>query len=224
MTSIQDAAILDELGLSRSLAGEGRTTELGQEDFLKLMTTQLKNQDPFEPMENGEFMGQLAQFGTVSGIEEIRTELQNLAGSLVSNQAMQAAGMLGRDVLVPTGQGMLTGGGTIDGAVELPNSVSSLNIGIYDQSGQLIRDIGLGSQSPGMVAFSWDGLATDGSAVPPGRYEVRAEAISGGVNEAYDVLLADQVQSVSLPSGGRPLTLELAGLGTVDFSLVRQIS
>ena len=99
-----------------------------------------------------------------------------------------------------------------------------MNIGIYDQSGQLVKNIGLGSQSPGMVTFSWDGLATDGSAVPPGRYEVRAEAISGGVNEAYDVLLADQVQSVSLPSGGRPLTLELAGLGTVDFSLVRQIS
>jgi flagellar basal-body rod modification protein FlgD len=224
MTSIQDTAILEELGLSRSLAGDGRTTELGQEDFLKLMTTQLKNQDPFEPMENGEFMGQLAQFGTVSGIEEIRTEIQNLAGSLVSNQAMQASSMLGRAVLVPTGQGVLASGGSINGAVDLPNSVASMNIGIYDQSGQLIRNIGLGSQSPGMVAFSWDGLATDGSAVPPGRYEIRAEAINGSVNEAYDVLLADQVQSVSLPSGGRPLTLELAGLGTVDFSLIRQIS
>ena len=224
MTTIQDRAVFEELGLSRSLAGEGRTTELGQEDFLKLMTTQMRNQDPFEPMENGAFMGQLAQFGTVSGIEEVRTELQNLAGSLVSNQALQAAAMLDRAVLVPSSQGILAEGGGISGAVELPNAVTSMNIGIYDQSGQLIRDIGLGSQSPGMVTFSWDGLATDGSAVPPGRYELRAEAISGGVNEAYDVLIADQVHSVSLPSGGRPLTLELAGLGTVDFSQVKQIS
>ncbi len=224
MTSIQDTALLEELGLSRSLQDNSRTTELGQEDFLKLMTTQLRNQDPFEPMENGAFMGQLAQFGTVSGIEDLRTELQNLAGSLVSNQAMQAAAMLGRAVLVPTSQGVLTADGTISGAVELPNAVSSMNVSIYDQSGQLIRDIALGSQSPGMVTFSWDGLATDGSAVPPGTYEIRAEAISGGVNEAFEVLLADQVQSVSLPSGGRPLTLELAGLGTVDFSLIKQIS
>ena len=119
---------------------------------------------------------------------------------------------------------VLASGGTVNGAVDLPNSVSSMNVGVYNQSGQLVKSIGLGSQSPGMVTFSWDGLATDGSVVPPGRYEVRAEAISGGVNEAYDVLLADQVQSVSLPSGGRPLTLELAGLGTVDFSMVRQIS
>ena len=224
MTSIQDTALLEELGLSRSLQDNSRTTELGQEDFLKLMTTQLRNQDPFEPMENGAFMGQLAQFGTVSGIEDLRTELQNLAGSLVSNQAMQAAAMLGRAVLVPTSQGVLTADGTISGAVELPNAVSSMNVSIYDQSGQLIRDIALGSQSPGMVTFSWDGLATDGSAVPPGTYEIRAEAISGGINEAFEVLLADQVQSVSLPSGGRPLTLELAGLGTVDFSLIKQIS
>ena len=224
MTGIQDTAVLDELGLSRNLAANSRKTELGQEEFLKLMTTQLQNQDPFKPMENGDFIAQLAQFGTVSGIEDVRTELQNLAGSLVSNQAMQAAGMLGRAVLVPTSQGVLNSGGTVNGAVELSNSVSSMNIGIYDQTGQLVRNIGLGSQSPGMVTFNWDGLATDGSAVPPGRYEVRAEAISGGINEAYEVLIADTVQSVSLPSGGSSLTLELAGIGTVDFSQVRQIS
>jgi flagellar basal-body rod modification protein FlgD len=75
-----------------------------------------------------------------------------------------------------------------------------------------------------MVTFSWDGLATDGSAAPPGRYEIRAEASNGGINSAYEVLLADKVQSVSLPSGNRSLTLELNGLGTVDFSQVRQIS
>lgn len=226
MTTIQDRALYEELGLTRSAADAGRTTELGQEDFLKLMTTQLKNQDPFKPMENGEFMGQLAQFGTVSGIEEVRDEIQSLAGSLVSNQALQASAMIGRDVLVPTNQASLVSGGNVSGAVDLPNSVATMNIGIYNQAGQLVRNISLGSQSPGMVAFNWDGLATDGSAVPPGFYEVRAEAVStsGGVNEAYEVMLTDRVNSVSLPSGGRPLTLELAGLGTVDFSLIRQIS
>ena len=188
------------------------------------MTTQLKSQDPFKPMENGEFMGQLAQFGTVSGIEEVRTELQNLSGSLVSNQSLQAAAVLGRQVLIPGTHGQLEAGGDISGAVDLPNAVASLNIGIYDLSGQLIRNVGLGNQSPGMVAFNWDGLATDGSTVPPGRYEIRAEAISSGINEAYEVMLADKVQSVSLPAAGKPLTLELAHLGNVSFSDIRQIS
>jgi len=223
MNSIQDTAIFDELGLSRLAQTGARKTELGQDDFLKLMTTQLKNQDPFKPMDNGEFMGQLAQFGTVNGIEDVRTELQNLSGSLVSNQSLQAAAMLGRQVLIPGSNGVLESGGVVDGAVELPNAVTNLNIGIYDLSGQLIRNIGLGNQSAGMVAFNWDGLATDGSAVPPGRYEIRAEAISGGINEAYNVMLTDTVQSVSLPAAGKPLTLELARLGNVGFSDIRQI-
>jgi len=188
------------------------------------MTTQLRNQDPFKPMENGEFMGQLAQFGTVSGIEDVKTELQNLSGSLVSNQSLQAAAMLGHEVLIPGNYGVLDTGGVVGGAVELPNAVTNLTIGIYDVSGQLIRNVSLGNQSPGMVAFNWDGLAMDGSAVPPGRYEIRAEAISGGVNEAYEVMLADTVQSVSLPAAGKPLTLELASLGNVSFSDIRQIS
>ncbi|HUT39973.1 MAG TPA: flagellar hook assembly protein FlgD [Gammaproteobacteria bacterium] len=224
MISIQDTAIYEELGLSRTAQSGARKTELGQDDFLKLMTTQLKNQDPMKPMENGEFMGQLAQFGTVSGIEEVRTELQNLSGSLVSNQSLQAAAMLGRQVLIPGSHGVIETGGAIDGAVDLPNAVTNLNIGIYDLSGQLIRNVSLGNQSPGMVAFNWDGLATDGSAAPPGRYAIRAEAISGGRNEAYDVMLSDTVQSVSLPAAGRPLALELTRLGNVSFSDIRQIS
>jgi len=223
MSTIQDAALFEDLGLSRSLQDSSKRNELGQEDFLKLMTTQLRNQDPTKPADNAEFMSQLAQFGTVTGIEDLKTEIQNLAGSLVSNQTFQAAGMLGREVLIPATQGVLEQDGVIAGAVELSNAVSSLNIGIYDPAGQLVRNVSLGSQSPGMVAFDWDGLATDGTAVPPGRYGIRAEAISGGINEAYDVLIADKVQSVSLPAAGKALTMELAGLGEVNFSEIRQI-
>ena len=223
MSTIQDAALYEDLGLSRSLQDGSKRNELEQEDFLMLMTTQMKNQDPLKPADNAEFMSQLAQFGAVEGIAGLKTEIQNLAGSLVSNQTMQAAGMLGHKVLVPANQGVLEQDGAIEGAVELPNSVSGLNIGVYDLSGQLVSNVSLGSQSPGMVAFNWDGLATDGTVVPPGRYEMRAEGLSGGTNTAYEVLIADEVQSVSLPTAGKPLTMELAGLGEVGFSEIRQI-
>ena len=223
MSTIQDAALYEDLGLSRSLQDNSKRNELGQDDFLKLMTTQLRNQDPTNPADNAEFMSQLAQFGTVTGIEDLKTEIQNLASSLVSNQTFQATSMLGRDVLIPANQGVLEQDGVIDGAVELPNAVSNLDIGIYDLTGQLVSNVSLGSQPPGMAAFNWDGLATDGKAVPPGRYNIRAEAISGGVNEEYEVLIADKVQSVSLPAAGKALTMELAGLGEVGFSEIRQI-
>lgn len=224
MSTIEDAKLFSDLGLSAPVQQNSKRNELGQEDFLKLMTTQLQSQDPFKPADNAEFMSQLAQFGTVTGIEDLKTEIQNLAGSLVSNQTFQAAGMLGRTVLIPATHSVLEQDGVIEGAVELPNAVSSLNIGIYDPAGQLVKNVSLGSQAPGMVSFDWDGLATDGKVVPPGRYEIRAEASSGGINEAYEVLIADEVQSVSLPAAGAALTMELAGLGKVNFSDIRQIS
>ena len=224
MSTIEDAKLFSDLGLSAPVQDNSKRNELGQEDFLKLMTTQLQSQDPFKPADNAEFMSQLAQFGTVTGIEDLKTEIQNLAGSLVSNQTFQAAGMLGRTVLIPATHSVLEQGGVIEGAVELPNAVSSLNIGIYDPAGQLVKNVSLGSQAPGMVSFDWDGLATDGKVVPPGRYEIRAEASSGGINEAFEVLIADEVQSVSLPAAGAALTMELAGLGKVNFSDIRQIS
>ena len=122
MNTIQDSALYAELGLSPSLQDNSKRNELGQEDFLMLMTTQLKNQDPLKPADNAEFMSQLAQFGAVEGIDGLKTEVQKLAGSLVSNQTFQAAGMLGRQVLIPATHGVLEQGGAIDGAVELPNA------------------------------------------------------------------------------------------------------
>lgn len=218
-----DSNLYQDLGLSQPAQVKNPQGELGQEAFLELMTTQLRNQDPFEPMDNGEFLGQLASFGTVSGIEDLKTEIQKLAGSLTSNQTLQAAGMVGHEVLIPATHAQLSSGGSIRAAVELPNSVSNLNVGIYDSSGQLIRNVSLGSQSSGTVTFNWDGLATDGGAVPPGRYEIRAEAVTAGINEAYDVLIADTVQSVTLPRAGEEMKLDLATLGEVSFSQIRQI-
>jgi flagellar basal-body rod modification protein FlgD len=223
MNTIPDSTTLAQLGLTSQVQTAANSTELGQDDFLKLMTTQLKNQDPLKPMDNGDFLGQMAQFSTVSGIDKVNTELQNLAGSLVSNQTLQAASMLGHEVLVPGQYGILAAGGSVGGAVDLDKAVSNMRVGIYDSSGQLVRNIDLGMQSPGTVAFNWDGLATDGTAAPPGRYEIRAEAVSGGVNEAYNVLLSDTVKSVSLPTSGSPFTLELANLGNVDFAAIREI-
>ncbi len=75
---------------------------LGQEDFLTLMISQFRNQDPFEPMDNGEFLGQLAQFSTVNGISSLNAAFAGLAGSMQDNQALQAAGLVGHSVLAVT--------------------------------------------------------------------------------------------------------------------------
>ena len=93
---------VDSLGLGFDVPKAAREGDLGQEDFLHLMLTQLKNQDPFKPMESGEFLGQLAQFGTVQGLAGLQTSFDSLASSLVSNQALQASSLVGRSALAAT--------------------------------------------------------------------------------------------------------------------------
>jgi flagellar basal-body rod modification protein FlgD len=206
----------------RDLNAESSRKELGQEQFLELMTAQLQNQDPFKPMESGDFLGQIAQFSTVEGIGDLNDAFSGLSQSLVSNQALQAANLVGREVLAPTGVAALSQGGNIRGNVELPAASSEVVVNVYDQSGQLIRRLDLGSQTAGPVDFQWDGLKNDGQFAPPGSYFISAEASIDGQFEAVETLLASEVRSVTLSNSGG-LLLDLDGIGSLDFSEVRQI-
>lgn len=217
-----NTSTLDSLGLSARPV-EKDTNKLGQEDFLKLMTTQLQNQDPFKPMENGEFMSQMAQFGTVSGIKDLQESFKTLAGSLSSNQSLEAASMVGRSVLVPADRVGLNEDGGLSGAVDLPQSAGSLNLSIYDSGGQLVKRIGLGSQPPGLVNYEWDGTTDEGYPAVPGTYKVVAQAVVGGENIEASHLAEARVESVTFSRGGEGLKLNLAGQGEVGFNKVRQI-
>lgn len=199
-----------------------KSDSLGQEDFLKLMTTQLENQDPMKPMENGDFLAQIAQFSTVQGIGDLNDNFSALSASLVSNQALQASNLVGHKVLAPTGVAALSSGGSISGSVELPNASGDVVVNVRDQSGQIIRRLELGSQAAGSVDFKWDGLKDDGKYADPGSYFLSAEASVDGQYQSVDTLLASDVRSVTLSNSGG-LLLDLDGIGSVDFSEVRQI-
>ena len=206
----------------QDLTVEKSRKELGQEEFLQLMTAQLQNQDPMKPMESGDFLTQIAQFSTVEGVGDLNESFAALSQSLVSNQALQAANLVGRSVLAPTGLAALAEGGTISGAVELPAASNDVSVNLYDQSGQLVRRLELGSQAAGEAAFQWDGLKDDGQFAPPGTYFVSAEANVDGRTEAIDTLLESRVRSVTLSNSGG-LLLDLEGVGSLDFSEVAQI-
>lgn len=206
----------------QDLSVEKSRKELGQEQFLELMTAQLQNQDPMKPMESGEFLTQIAQFSTVEGVGDLNESFGKLSESLVSNQALQAANLVGRSVLAPTGLAALSQGGSISGAVELPAASNDVAVNVYDQAGQLVRRVDLGSQAAGSVSFRWDGLKDDGQFAPPGTYFVSGEASVDGQTEAVDTLLESRVRSVTLSNSGG-LLLDLDGVGSLDFSEVQQI-
>lgn len=198
-------------------------SKLGQNEFLKLMTTQLSNQDPFQPMENGEFMGQIAQFGTVNGVNELLTSFQDLASNLQSSQALQASNLIGRQVLVNHNQGYLPAEGNLLGAVELSSSSDDVAVNVFDASGELLGREELGAQPAGLLQFNWDGTTLSGQRAPSGRYRIEVEANYGGNTEALTPQVVDQVRSLTLGGAGQQMQVELQNLGTVSFNQVNQI-
>jgi len=213
---------LDLSGLGLAPAQAAKKDELGQEEFLNLMVTQLKNQDPFKPLESGEFLGQLAQFGTVSGLAELKTSFSELAGSLVSNQALQAASLVGRNALVASSQLTVDkDGAPISGAVDLPEAGNAVRIQVSDAKGQVVRQLDLGGHGEGLARFTWDGRMADGSAAPPGTYKLAASYQAGNEIAAADTLVTAPVESVVF--GPKGFTVQVRGLGELPFSAVREI-
>lgn len=196
-------------------SSDERRDELGQADFLELMVAQLKAQDPFKPLESGEFMSQLAQFGTVDGVRDLQTSFDTLSGSLKSLQALQASSLVGRDVLVESSQGILPAGGQLEGAVHGAQNGATVVFNIQDSTGQRVRDIAVTADAEGRARFAWDGIDAAGVASPPGRYTVAASTLSGNEPVAAQTLIRAGVESVTLDGAGLGLQLNLTGLGSI---------
>jgi len=212
------------LGASTSGAVTPKKTSLGQEQFLKLMTTQMTHQDPTKPMQNGEFLSQMAQFGTVSGIQDLQQSFRDFAASISSDQALQAASLVGRTVSAPSGEGLLAAGGEIKGTVDLPASSSNVNLKILDPvTGDVIGTQSLGAQPAGPLPFVWDGMNDKGNLAHPGVYKVQVEAGIDGINTVLPTQIHSRVESVSMDSGKNGLQVNLTGLGAVGFNQIKQI-
>jgi len=220
-----DFSRIQDLGLAQQeqVKDTSKESDLAQGDFLKLMVTQLNNQDPLEPMDNGDFLGQIAQFSTVTGIEGLQTSFEDFASSLSSDQALQGASLIGRSVFAPLSGGLLTEGGSINGELTLPTSSGDVSVKITDSSGQLVKTISLGTQAAGPVPFDWDGVKENGELAPAGSYFINAQALIDGQNFELDTNLLAEVDSVTLASAGNGLQLNLKGLGSVSFSDVSRI-
>ena len=224
---------LDSLSLSKRAGETGaKNDELGQDAFLQLLVTQLSNQDPLSPSENGDFIAQLAQFSSVEGITNLNTSVSDMAGSLKSSQALQASALVGRSVRLPTESTQLSPQGDIKGDVELPAATQQITIRVYDDSGQLVsnQNITGGTNSDksskiipaGKTEFTWDGTRTDGSKAPAGRYRVEAEALINGTTSRMGTNLNANVDSVTIGQGEN-ISINVAGVGAMPLGSVTEI-
>ncbi len=210
---------------SGSAAATGTTADtsgtLTQADFLKLMTAQLQAQDPTNPVDNTQFVSQMAQFSQLSATQQLDTDMQslgsNIQSALQSAQVLSSSNLVGRDVLVP-GSTADYAGDAVAGAVNV-TSAGDVTVAIKDASGQVVRTIDLGQQSSGLSKFSWDGKDDQGNAVENGSYTLAASV--GGTSQ--DTYLSGKVDSVGYGGSDIGTYLQVDGIGGVPLTQVAQI-
>ena len=208
---------------------EAKSDELGQDEFLKLMLTQIKHQDPMKPMENGDFIGQMAQFSTVSGIGKMQESLDALSGAYGSSQTLQASELVGREIMIDGTTLVLDaaadgGSAGASGRFALDAGAGAVTLDVTDPGGTLVRRVALGSHGAGNHDFHWDGLGDDGEPVPPGRYVASVTAVGPDEESvALPVTVARRVDSVEFAPGGEVRVNTVAG-DTLTLADVRQIN
>jgi len=201
--------------------GSSKKDALGQDVFLELMVTQLKNQDPFKPVDPSEFLGQLAQFGTVTGIQDMQKSIGSLSDSLRSSQVLGGTTLVGHEVLAVADEATLGATGVVNGAVTIPEGTNSAVLAITDAAGQLVKRVPLSSQQ-GTTSFTWDGTTDLGERADAGTYKLTAIANVGGVAEQIETQLTSRVGSVTIDPTNYSLTLN-TDLGPIALANVRRV-
>lgn len=223
MESINGMEQLKALGLEAPTSAAQKKTD-DKNVFLELFITQLQNQDPLNPQDASAMLGQLAQFSTVEGINNMQNTFSRLETTMQSSQALQASSLVGRQVQVPTDLGVLKPTGQIQGTLTLPQSVSDLSITVKDASGQVVKEIPMGEVAQGEVAFNWDGTDENGVRVNPGSYQIAARATLEGTPTALQTFINADVSSVTIAQGQNNILLNLIGHGAVSIKDVKTIN
>ncbi len=199
---------------------ETSKTEDSQTRFLTLLTAQLKNQDPMDPMDNAQVTSQLAQISTVDGIERLNIMLGKIMEGQQSSEALQAAELVGRGVLVPGKGLLLTDQGAV-GGFALDTPADKVTLSIRDANGLDIAEIDLGAFDTGTHNFQWDGTSMDGSRAADGKYTVTISAATAGEPVNAEMLEFGAVTSVV--RGPKSIDLQLGDMGIFKMSDIRQI-
>jgi len=224
------SSVTDNLSITKRQTANKNNNELGQAAFLQLMITQMNNQNRLSPQDNTEFVAQLAQFSSVEGLERLNKNFT----SFMSNNALQASSLVGRNVSVETNKSTLVKGGIVSGSVDLTYPTTDLKVSVYDEMGSLVQSIPVGTLPQGEATFRWDGQNievngnlldwdAEGSAAAAGNYRFEVNATQNGKSEALATSLSANVNSVTIGENGE-LILNLAGVGAVNVKSVKQFN
>ena len=201
------------------------STTMDQGAFLTLFTTQLKNQNPLDPVKNEAVVAPLAQFSQLEATTAMKTSMETMVQSMQGDKMLAGAAMIGRKVAVPNAPAMLLGGQPVQASVDLPNGADGVQMQILDNRGQVVRKLIYPAQTPGSMKLAWDGMSDTGAAMPDGAYTMQVLASSMGKAVQPTVNMFSTVRSVSnAGTADNTWLLEVDGGKSVSLADVKQIA
>ena len=205
-------------------AATPQKTSMGQSEFLTLFTTQLKNQDPTDPVKNEAFVAQLAQFSQLEATTAMKTSMEGLVSSMSNDRMLGAASLMGKQVAVPDGPVEVTSTTVSQGTINVPTGADGIQLQVFNDKGILVRTQIMGAQAAGDVTLSWDGMTDGGQAAANGTYRYVATVNSKGTVSKPTVNTYATVTGVSSAgTADGAMLLEVAGGKTVNLSDVKRI-
>ncbi len=185
--------------------------EMDRQAFLKLFTTQLKNQNPLDPMKNENFVAQLAQFSQLEATTNMASTLKSYVDSTAGERMLASASLIGRKVSVEGAGAVLSEGQPVSATVKLDSGADGMRVQVLDSKGNVVRTAAYGPQKPGTVSMTWDGRDDAGKSLPDGNYQFRASAVVDGKNTSPAVSVMATVQSIQTAGDGSLQVVVLGG-------------
>ena len=207
---------------NEALTANKSSSGMGQKDFLTLFTTQLKCQDPLDPVKNEAFVAQLAQFSQLEATTSMSETLKTFVDSMSGERMMSSTNMIGKTVAVPNAPVILSGGKPAQGVVNLPTGAEGVKFEVTNDKGQLVATQIMGAQSMGDMPWAWDGSNDTGDILPDGNYFFKATVVSQGKTTNPPVSVLSTVLGVS-QAADKTIMLEVAGGKSVKLTDVQRI-
>ncbi|MBW8743999.1 MAG: flagellar hook capping protein [Sphingomonas sp.] len=226
MTVSTGNSYLDSLSNSAATAAAKASKSnqtIDQSGFLKLLTAQLKTQDPTAPTDTNTMTQQMATFSQVAGITEMNQSLKSMLSGVNASRFGDASGWIGRAALITGNVATQAANGAYAGQISLPADAKDVTLNLVNSSGQTVYSKDLGAKSQGDVSWSWDGKDASGNATKDGALQVIVTATgANGKSVSPTNSTWNEIQSVKSPATGT--TQLITGLGSIDPADVLQLS
>ena len=201
----------------------GAAGQMDENDFLKLMTTQLSTQDPFNPVDNTQMVAQMAQFSQLAGISQMNQSLATMAQAFAPGRLIDAASWIGHSMLTQSNIATPLQDGSYAGQVTLAGDADQVNLSLVDSTGKVVHSESLGAQKAGDLSFSWDGKDSSGATVANGPLQLVVNASSAGQSVGTTTATWTGIAGIQSPANGGTTQL-VTGLGLLTPDAALQLS